>query len=158
MQSSMQKFMKINQKKEENYFLPVTKTLTEETEIIDNKGQTKTVEVPIKWEFKVLDSDYCEQLKKDYEEEVEVFDKKKGIKTYRTKFDGQGYLIRLAIESCVMPNLKDIELQESYGVHNEEDLLYAMVPTPGEFSQLLVDIQRKLGFTDLLEDVAEAKN
>lgn len=158
MPSSMQKFMKVNQKKEENYFLPVTKTLTEEVEERDKKGNIVKVQKPILWEFKVLDSEYCEQIKKDYEKEVPIVDKKKGITTYRTKFDGNGYLIRLAIESCVMPNLRDVELQNSYGVQGEEELLYAMVPKPGEFSQLLVDIQQKLGFTDLYEDIAEAKN
>ena len=154
----MNLFFKENQKQSKNYKLQVTKAFTERVKVKDEHGREKEVEQPISWEFRVLSSEFCDQLREDYQKEIEVVDKKKGIKTYRTKFDATGYMTRLVVESCVYPDLKDSKLQESYGVYGAVDLLYALVPNPGEFAQLLADVNKNLGYTDLPEDIETAKN
>ena len=61
--------------------------------------------------------------------------------------------------SCVVPDLYDTELQNSYGVRNPEDLAYAMVDDPGEYDDFVTFVQKFNGFTKSFEEkVDEAKN
>ena len=58
-----------------------------------------------------------------------------------------------------MPDLYDAELQDSYGVKTPEDLLLAMVDSPGEYNDLAAYVQKFQGFDVSLDDkVQEAKN
>ena len=55
-------------------------------------------------------------------------------------------------QSTVVPDLYNKELQDSYGVKTPNDLLYALVDDPGEYSDLCVWIQQFQGFTETLDD------
>lgn len=77
---------------------------------------------------------------------------------YTQEVDPNDYLAKLMIASIVYPDLKNAELQRSYGVLGAEALLRSML-LPGEFAALGERVQRINGFsTDINELVDEVKN
>ena len=62
------------------------------------------------------------------------------------RFDREGYLRKFAAACVVEPDLKNGELQRSWGVLGEEALLGAML-TAGEYARLLSAAQEVCGFT-----------
>ena len=78
---------------------------------------------------------------------------------YTSELDSNRYVRLLCTNSVVFPNLKDAELQDSYGVSTPDDLLVAML-TAGEFNILAEKVSElsmnKSVITD--EDIEEAKN
>ena len=62
-----------------------------------------------------------------------------------TKLDTNKYLGKLVASSVVSPDLKDAELQSSYGVIGEDNLIRTML-LPGEFAELLEAVQSLNGF------------
>lgn len=72
---------------------------------------------------------------------------------YTTETDQDLYLVRLVAACTVAPDFKSAQLQQSWGVIGEEALIQQML-TPGEYAELLNQIQLVCGF-DL--DVEEAK-
>lgn len=77
---------------------------------------------------------------------------------YTQEIDPNDYLAKLMIASIVYPDLKNAELQRSYGVLGAEALLRSML-LPGEFAALGERVQRINGFsTDINELVDEVKN
>lgn len=76
-----------------------------------------------------------------------------------TKFNGPLYSSKLCAASVVEPDLKSAELQASYGVLGEEDLLAAML-LPGEYSALSELVQELNGYDveALLRGEEEVKN
>ncbi|MDR6883795.1 phage tail assembly chaperone [Bacillus sp. 3255] len=75
-----------------------------------------------------------------------------------TEVDQTEYIAKLAVASVSFPNLKDAELQKSYGVLGAEVLIKKMLLS-GEYAQLLLKVQEINGFDqDINELVEEAKN
>ncbi|TCJ04095.1 phage tail assembly chaperone [Cytobacillus praedii] len=70
--------------------------------------------------------------------------------------EGESYAAKLVTESVVFPNLKDPDLQKSYGVMGAEDLLKEMLLS-GEYSRLCQKVQEANGF-DVNEMIQYAKN
>lgn len=70
--------------------------------------------------------------------------------------DGEAYAVKLVAESVVFPNLKDADLQKSYGVMGAEDLIKEMLLS-GEYSRLCQKVQEANGF-DINEMIQYAKN
>ncbi len=69
--------------------------------------------------------------------------------------DSSLYNLRLMAASVVYPDLKDAELQASYGVVGGEELLKTML-LPGETLDLLLKVQEVNGFDrDLTEEAKE---
>ena len=66
------------------------------------------------------------------------------------------YMAKLVVASVEFPNLKDSELQKSYGVFGAENLLRKML-LPGEYAALVGKVQELNGFdrssADLVEEV-----
>ncbi|WP_019908286.1 phage tail assembly chaperone [Paenibacillus sp. HW567] len=78
--------------------------------------------------------------------------------TYSTEIDPNDYMAKLMTSSVVYPDLKNSELQRSYGVLGAEALLRKML-LPGEFAALGERVQALNGFdTDMNELVDEVKN
>ena len=73
-------------------------------------------------------------------------------------FDVAKYNTKLCAAAVVFPNLKDVELQDNYGVRGEEELLLALLPIAGEFNKLLEKVQEINSPESLDELVDEAKN
>ncbi|MFB5674273.1 phage portal protein [Paenibacillus terreus] len=78
--------------------------------------------------------------------------------TYTQEIDPNEYMGKLMAASIVYPDLKDAELQRSYGVLGAESLLRKML-LPGEFAALGEKVQALNGFNrDMNELVDEVKN
>lgn len=69
-------------------------------------------------------------------------------------FNSNRYLNALCVASVVYPDLKNADLQRSYGVTDAEDLLSTML-LPGEYTELLQYVQSVNGYTS--ETFQEAK-
>ncbi|MNV94114.1 Phage XkdN-like protein [compost metagenome] len=81
---------------------------------------------------------------------------KNGI--YTPEIDANDYMAKLMTASVEYPDLKNAELQRSYGVLGAEALLRKML-LPGEFAALGERVQTLNGFaTDMNELVDEVKN
>ena len=137
------KFMKQNKKKKENVKVAVTKSIT------DEKGQ------PVKWELKHLTSKEVGTARKRCT--VEVKDRRGAV--IDSKIDTERLTAELLTMAIVSPDLRDSELQDSYGVKTPQELLYAMVDDPGEYAALESRIVRMAGLDETIDDkVEQAKN
>lgn len=142
--SNFSMFMRSNKKQKENGRYAPTKSL------LDEKGN------PLEWEFKHITSKENDKIRDACTVEVPVTGKPN---MYRPKLKTAQYIRDMITASVVYPDLYDAELQDSYGVKTPEDLLYAMIDDPGEYSELAAFVQRFQGFDTSFEDkVEEAKN
>lgn len=142
--SKFSQFMKQNKIVRENEHYAPTKTML---------GSDGT---PLRWEFKHLTSKQNEDIREKNSIEVPIKGKPN---VFRQKLLTSKYIMQMVVESTVVPNLYDSELQDSYGVKTPEDLVYAMIDDPGEYNDLCAWIQKLNGFdVSIDEKVEEAKN
>ena len=75
------------------------------------------------------------------------------------KIDSKAIAAKQVVASVVYPDLYNAELQNSYGVKEPDELLYAMIDEAGEYQNLVMFVQNynKLNVT-LDEKIEEAKN
>lgn len=108
---------------------------------------------PIPWKLRTLTEADNESIRKSVTKRVKV----KGNQ-YAQETDQTEYLAKLAVSSVVYPSLKDVELQNSYGVMGAEELLRKML-LAGEYIALIQKVTEINKFDrDLEELVEEAKN
>jgi len=113
----------------------------------DEKGK------PIPWKIKSMTEAENEAIRKSA---TIVVKGKHGTKVPETK--PEVYLAKLAVESVVFPDLKNAELQKSYGVLGAENLLKTMLLS-GEYAALIEKVQSINGFDrDINDMVEEVKN
>lgn len=144
MASKFAKFMKSNKAVKENGTYAPTKSLC------DEDGS------PLEWEFRHITSKENAALQDACTAEVPIPGKPN---LYRPRVKGNEYVQKMIIASTVVPDLYDTELQDSYGVKTPEDLLYALIDDPGEYSDLAAFVQKFQGFnTSFDEKTEEAKN
>lgn len=139
--SQFAKFMKANKVEKENVQHPVTKSLC------DENGK------PLEWEFRHISSKENERLRESCMIDVPVTGKPN---MFRPKLQSSKYIAKMIVESCVVPDLYDTELQNSYGVKTPEELLYAMVDNPGEYNDLGTFVQKLQGFDVSFEEKVDA--
>lgn len=137
--SNFEQFMKRNKVKVENVKYPVTASLQ------DENGK------PLLWELRAVPTkerhaltDECTYVKQTENGEV-------------TELDNNLLMRKVAAAAIVYPNLRDKELQDSYGVMTPEDLIVEMVDCAEEFTALMVMVN-KYGKVDIKEEINEAKN
>lgn len=107
---------------------------------------------PIPWEIRALGEKENEELKRSCTQLI----KSRNTSVYKTDYDL--YLAKLVVESVVFPNLRDAELQKSYGVLGAEELVKKMLIV-GEYSKLVEVVQKVCGLDENMEDlIDEAKN
>ena len=110
---------------------------------------------PIEWEIACITSQEDESLRKICTKKVQVPGKRN---QFTMETDYNLYLGKLASMCTVYPNLKDAELQKSYGVMGDDALLKTML-TPGEYADYLAKVQEVNGFDiSFDEKVDEVKN
>lgn len=109
---------------------------------------------PIEWEIRAIDSDENEDIQRRATIRQPVFGQRGA---YSSDMDKVKYGYLLAAASVVYPDLKDVELQDSYGVKTPEALLKKML-YPAEFGELLSQIGDLSDMEDLGNAVEEAKN
>lgn len=141
--SNLKLFLKGNKKERESVKYAPTKSLC------DEEGK------PVEFEWKGISTKEDERLREDCTIEVQVTGKPN---MFRPKFNSNKYLTKLAVESCVEPDLYNAELQDSYGVKTPEDLLKELVDDAGEYQELLEFIQKINGFESKQDLVDKAKN
>lgn len=112
-------------------------------------------EKPVEWEIRAITSKEDEEIRKECTRRVPVAGKKG---QYAQETDYNKYLGKMAAACTVFPNLKDTDLQNSYGVMGDDLLLKTML-TAGEYAQYIERVQNVNGFdTSMEEMVEEAKN
>lgn len=137
-------------------FLKQNKEVKENVKVIVSDGFKDEKGKPIPFEIKALTAMEDEAIRNACMKKVQVVGKKN---QYTSELDSNRYVRLLCTNSVVFPNLKDAELQDSYGVSTPDDLLVAML-TAGEFNILAEKVSElsmnKSVITD--EDIEEAKN
>lgn len=108
---------------------------------------------PLPWKLRAMTEAENAEIRKSA---TKINKGKGGIRT--PEVDSSDYIAKLTVASVVFPNLKDEELQVSYGVRGADNLIRKML-MPGEYAELVNKVQEINGFdremTDLIE---EAKN
>lgn len=108
---------------------------------------------PVSWKLKTMTEEENESIRKSAQKRVKL----KGGQ-YTTETNNDEYLAKLAVASVVFPDLKDAELQRSYGVLGADKLLRKML-LPGEYGHLLEKVQEMNGFDLDINDLKdEVKN
>lgn len=108
---------------------------------------------PVAWKLRSMTEEENEECRKAATRRVKA---KGGAMVPET--NPEEYLARLAAASIVFPDLKNAELQRSYGVLGAEVLLRKML-LPGEYAALVQKVQELNGFDkDMNELVDEVKN
>lgn len=142
--SNFSRFMKANKVMRKNEKYAPTTSLT------DEKGN------PLQWEFRPLTSKENDALRDECTIDVPVTGKPN---LFRPKTNTSKYVAKMIVAATVYPDLRDSELQDSYGVKSPEELLYALVDDAGEYQQFTLWMQKYQGFIKSLDDkVADAKN
>lgn len=108
---------------------------------------------PVPWKLRSMTEEENEQCRKAATKRVKG---KGGMQVSET--NPEEYMAKLVAASVVFPNLKDAELQQSYGVLGAETLLKKML-LPGEYASLLGKVQEMNGYDKNLNDLTdEVKN
>ena len=142
MVNSLSAFFAQNAKKIENKKIIVSERF------VDAEGK------PIPFEITCITSTENQKIKSECTKPVPV-PGKKGQYTYQT--DAQAYQTSLVTHCVVSPDLKNSELQDSYGVMSAEQLIGAML-TPAEFDDLVISVVELCGFSSDDDLIDEAKN
>lgn len=138
---TLRAFMKGEAKQKENAKVVVSKRFQ------DENGE------PIEWEIRAIPTQEDEEIRKSCTRKVT------GQKNGKTEeFDSYKYVLKIACASTVYPDLKDKELQDSYGVYDEVSLLKELL-FAGELNAYLEMVEKINGYTKTLsEKVDEIKN
>lgn len=128
----------------------VNSEIIEEVVISDRfKDETSN---PIPWKLRSMTEEENEAIRKSAQRKV----REKGVVTIDT--NTEEYLAKLVVSSVIFPDLKDADLQKSYGVMGSDKLLRKML-LPGEYATLLQKVQEINGFDKGVNDYAdEVKN
>ncbi|GGG81798.1 MULTISPECIES: phage portal protein [Paenibacillus] len=104
---------------------------------------------PVAWELRSMTEAENEECRKSATRKVKG---KNGVYTPETNTDE--YLAKLVVNSIHFPELKNAELQKSYGVLGAENLLRKML-RPGEYASLVQRVQDINGFNQSMNDLAD---
>ncbi|WP_046225573.1 phage tail assembly chaperone [Paenibacillus dauci] len=108
---------------------------------------------PVSWKLRSMNEDENQECRKAATRKVKG---KNGM--YTPEIEPNEYMAKLISASVVYPDLKNAELQKSYGVMGAESLLRKML-LPGEFAALGERVQELNGFNrDMNELVNDVKN
>lgn len=108
---------------------------------------------PIRWKLRAMTEAENEEIRKSATTRVK---QKRG--TYATETNHNDYMVKLVVASVVFPDLKNAELQKSYGVLGADALIKEML-FPGEYGKLAGKVVEMNGFDeDINELMDEAKN
>ena len=104
-----------------------------------------------KWKLKTITADENDAIRKQCYKQVQAG------KRMKQEFDTVKYLELLADKCVVYPDLHDVDLQNFYGEMDSIKLLKKLLLNPGEYDDLMAEIQRINGYS-LDDAVEEAKN
>ncbi|CAK4840689.1 unnamed protein product [Aphanomyces euteiches] len=104
---------------------------------------------PVAWKLRTLTEAENADIRASATKRVQV---KRGVTVPET--NPNEYMAKLIVASVVYPNLKDSELQKSYGVLGAENLVRKML-IAGEYSNLAEKVQVINGFDKELNELKE---
>ena len=104
-----------------------------------------------KWKLKTITADENDAIRKQCYKQIQVG------KRMKQEFDTVRYLELLADKCVVYPDLHNVELQNHYGEMDAIKLLKKHLLNPGEYDDLMAEIQELNGYS-LEEEIEEAKN
>ncbi len=108
---------------------------------------------PIPWKLRTVSEAENEEIRKASTRYVKG---KNGVKVAET--NGDEYIGKLAVASVVFPDLKNADLQKSYGVIGADAVLKKMLLS-GEYAALIQKVQEINGFDkDINDKIEEVKN
>ncbi|MGV2787000.1 phage portal protein, partial [Clostridium perfringens] len=108
---------------------------------------------PVPWKLRSITEEENQECRKAATRKVKG---KNGV--FTPEIDPNDYMTKLMVSSVIYPDLKNSELQKSYGVLGAESLLRKML-LPGEFAALGERVQALNGFDrDMNELVDDVKN
>lgn len=135
-------------------FLKENKIKREEVEYVASKYFCGADGEPIAWRLRCLSNEEMEALREKNTKRI----KNKATRQTEEKFDAEAFTMDVSLSSVVFPDLKDVALQDSYGVADEEDLLKAML-SPGELADLHMAVSEANDFeVGMDEKIKRAKN
>lgn len=135
---SLRFFLKENKVKRENAFFGASSSLK------DENGEV------VLWEIRPISTKEDEMIR----EECICEARGRGV-----RIDYGSYMKKMAVASVVFPPLYNAELQDSYGVKSPEDLLEALIDSPGEYQEFIKFVQKENGFdVTMAERIGRAKN
>ena len=142
--TTVKHFLKTNKKVKPNTFFVASENF------LDDEGK------PVPWEIKPLLTEDNERIKDECTTIVETRDR--GFKAY-PKIDIKMLTAKQVVACIAFPDLYNAELQDSYGVKEPEELLFAMLDEAGDYQNLVQFVQKynKLNVT-LDEKIDDAKN
>lgn len=109
---------------------------------------------PAEWELQIVPPSQDAIIKKQCTKQVALPIKGQ----FKNELDLDLYAIKMTAASVVFPDLTNAELQNSFKVMGEVDLLRAML-TIGELNDLMIRVQELNGMKATMDDlVEEAKN
>lgn len=134
-------FMKGNAKKKESIKIAVSDRYK------DEKGED------ILWELRAITADEDKEIRRSCTKRLT------GTKSGAIEeMDTYLYMLKVACKTIVFPNLESQELQDSYGVYSEVDLLKKLLYA-GELNSLLELVEEVNGYSkSLKEKLDEVKN
>ena len=104
-----------------------------------------------RWRLKTITADENDAIRKQCYKQIQVG------KRMKQEFDTVRYLELLADKCVVYPDLHNVELQNHYGEMDSIKLLKKHLLNPGEYDDLMAEIQRINGYS-IEEAAEEAKN
>ena len=135
-------------------FLKQNAKIVTEVEYVASKRFTDENGDPIVWRIRVLTNKELEKLRDKFTKKV--FEP--GTRKSEEQFNVKEFTDELVTRTIAFPTLDDIDLQNSWGVSSEIDLVKAML-NGGEYTDLTRAIQEANGFETGFEDkVKEVKN
>ena len=93
-----------------------------------------------KWRLKTITADENDAIRKQCYKQIQVG------KRMKQEFDTVRYLELLADKCVVYPDLHNVELQNHYGEMDAIKLLKKHLLNPGEYDDLMAEIQRINGY------------
>lgn len=131
-------FLQDHKRKKKNVFYRATKSFLDET------GK------PLQWELKPIKSRDLDALRAEC-----TWTDDDGVDHFRE----EQFTAKMYASAVVFPDLRNAELQDSYGVTSPEDLLYELIDDAGEWTAFQTKVNNMNGFGETMDDrVTEAKN
>lgn len=108
---------------------------------------------PVAWTIRTITEAENDEIRRSATKRVKT---KNGA--FMPELDHTDYMVKMVVNCVVFPDLKNAELQKSYGVLGAESLIRKML-LPGEYAELLQKVTELNGFDRSMQDlVDEVKN
>lgn len=104
---------------------------------------------PVPWQIRAITEDENDAIRRSSTKKV----KGKSGQQF-SEIDQTEYVAKLVSSSIIFPDLKNAELQKSYGVLGAESLLRKMLLS-GEYANLMLKVQEINGFDKDINDLVE---